>query len=262
MAKHNNFHEATETKELRYPCYGWERATRVAASVNNLGGFRSDVPKSSLASALKMTVSPGFSQVVSAAKAFGLISGFKSYVLTENAKRYFHPTSDADKRLAELAGFRMPLAFRSLIDRFDGHKLPTTEFLANLLLKEGAVPPSWATRVAQIFVSSAKELGLIDESDILRYGAAMHDAERGTLPKRSQSNDLIPPNPPDLNVNADEKTTLKDPVQTKAGRNTWTFNEAGGTVVVETTDPLPRALWQRLQRYVTAIEPVEPGKEG
>lgn len=44
--------------------------------------------------------------------------------------------------------------------------------------------------------------------------------------------------------------------------NHWVFSEAGGTVKLETPDPLPRALWERLKRYVDMLEPAKPNTEG
>lgn len=43
----------------------------------------------------------------------------------------------------------------------------------------------------------------------------------------------------------------------KTGINIWVFREDGCTVLVRTSDPLPRQLWMRLKNYVDVIMPPE-----
>jgi hypothetical protein len=37
--------------------------------------------------------------------------------------------------------------------------------------------------------------------------------------------------------------------------DTWLYREAGGSVRIETSNPLPRVLWERLVKYVAMLEP-------
>lgn len=243
--------------EMRYPCYGIRKSLEVAQHVKNQGGARSEVAKSSLARSLGLAVGPAFSQMIGAAKAFGMIAGFKSYKLTEEGKRYFHPVNDDDKRVALLAFFQSPLAFRALIEKFDGRKLPQTSMMGNMLLQDGAVPASWSNRVASIFVSSANELDLIDQSGILRYRAAANEATR-----TGDAQPITPP-PPGPTYNETGPTVAQPaggptgsvPVEVSMDANCWIYREGAAVVRLETPSQLSRSLWERLQKYVEVLEP-------
>ncbi len=41
--------------------------------------------------------------------------------------------------------------------------------------------------------------------------------------------------------------------------DTWLYREAGGSVRIETSNPLPRVLWERLVKYVAMLEPESIG---
>lgn len=254
---------SVEKKEMRYPCYGWRQALRIANSVRVLGGAKHLVPRASLAKALEMEIGPAFSQLLSASKAFGLIEGNKAYSLTEPGKRYFHPTSDLDKRRAALSCFNSSLAFQTIIDRFDGQSLPSTDMLGNVLLHGGIVPTSWARRVASIFITSANDLSLIDQSGILRFRAAEYDAEEPSL-EPAENLDTTRHSEQAQNSVVSDTLPIRDALALqvkKPGANVWFFTEGGGTVKLETPNPLPRALWERLRRYVEVLEPAEAKEE-
>lgn len=162
-----------------YPYVPLSSALAIADAVKQLGGHKTQVPKSLLASTLKVDEkSQGFTFRIAAAKCFGLIDGRSAYALTENAKHFYFPTSEFDKTEASLAFLSSPPAFAEMIKRFDGQKLPTGEILANIFHTQLRVPESWSVRAAQFFTRSAQLVGVIDEGGFLRFDAAMHGASK------------------------------------------------------------------------------------
>jgi hypothetical protein len=262
--------EAGAAKIPAYPYYNVKKCLEVATAVKAAGGNRVPVSKNMLAHALKIGVaSPMFSQVIASTKVFGMIEGRGTYQLTDAAKRYFFPQSEADRRLAELAFFANPAAFKRVIDRFDGNLLPVSSSLANILLTYG-VPESWKDRAAGIFVSAAEQFRVLDASRYLRYSVV---AEQARLPEsqpesqvEKETEEHETPEKPKFKARADvepSRRAVVDPeIVEVSNLNRWVFTEAGATVKVETPNPLPVPLWQRLVRYVEMLEPAGKPEEG
>ncbi|MBI4664507.1 MAG: hypothetical protein HY735_37415 [Verrucomicrobia bacterium] len=159
-----------------YPLYPLESCVEIGEAVKQLGGLKAPVPKSVLASHLKLAESQVLNQRIGSSKSFGIVRGRAEYTLSETGQRYFFPSDTTEKAKALLAFLSYPVIFNQLIERFDGQKLPDPEILGNILLKESKVPQSWSGRVAGFFVRSAKYAAIIDESGHLRYSAAMKNA--------------------------------------------------------------------------------------
>jgi hypothetical protein len=284
MAKTKNDSELPR-RETAYPYYPFRTSLKLAEAVKSCGGKREGVPKDVLADALKMgESSPSFAQVLASAKCFGMIEGRGSYRLTEDGVRYFFPTEDNESLKAKLSFFARPTAFRLLVDRFDGDRLPEAPVLANILLRHGKVPKSWVGRAASLFMDAVNELGLIDEGGRLRYAVALKKATRDS-PVAPAAHEAFPEKVPfhQREIHEFARPTVRpgqssDPQESSPApatgseprpeyrTNVWSFREAGGMVRVESPDPLPRVLWERLKRYVDVLEPsgeqVEKKTEG
>jgi hypothetical protein len=190
-----------------YPYMPLPSALTVAEAVKQLGGNKTPVPKSLLASTLKEDIkSQGFTFRIASTKCFGLIEGRSAYTLTENAKRYFFPTSTSDKIEASLSFLQSPSGFAEIIKRFDGQKLPETQMLANIFHTQLRVPESWSVRAATFFLRSAQHVGVVDEQGFLRFDAAKHIGSKEspvdtsapeTPPPASQPPGSQPAPPPD-----------------------------------------------------------------
>lgn len=237
-----------------YPYLPLATALGVGDAVKDLGGARSKVLKSVLASHLKESEkSPAFAQRLISAKSFGLIEGRGAFALTDLAQRFFFPTTETEKSsaLLEIAGF--PEAFRVIITRFDGAKLPEREIVANILHRECRVPESWKDRVASYFEKAAKLAGALDENGFLRFGAAKEARPAGMRASRE-----IPPTPDSSAVASLSRATIKDsPLSATSDVNVWTFSHQGNTVHVETPKSLSKPLWEKLEGYVKLIKPIE-----
>lgn len=235
-----------------YPYLPLNLSLKVSDAVKELGGARSGVQKSVLAKHLGDSEKSGtFSQRITAAKCFGLIQGHGAYSLTEIAKRYYFPTAEPDKSAALLEIFSSPPAFKELLRRFDGDKLPTRDILGNILHRDMGVPESWRDRIAAFFANSAQFVGVIDSQGFLRLAAAIHAAPvapPSVDPPKDQPPLTTPPTPPQ---------PTPPIVKPSDGANVWHFSYKGKSVRLETPAELDKPLWEKLNAYVQLLQPNE-----
>jgi hypothetical protein len=240
----------TGSTDLKYPVLSLQNAIEVAQAVSDAGGANTDVQNPVIAHALGSShTSGGFSQRLSSARAYGLIAGGRSgYRLTDAGKRYFFPSNESEKRQASLGFLSTPAIFSEIIKRFDGNKIPNTEMLANVLMREMRIPESWKERVARFFLKAAHDAGIIDGQGVLRYSATRHTMETDTssvskaTPSRTREFPISTENPSDR-----EET---------GGIDVLVFSVGDQTVRMETPKGgLSRPLWEKLNRFVKALEP-------
>ena len=232
-----------------YPVNGFQNALDLARAVSDSGGANSDVQKSVVAHALKSSAnSGGFIQRLSSAKIYGMIEGGRSgYRLSNDAKRYFFPSSDSEKRNALLALFKSAPIFAEIIKRFDGNRIPSPDLLANVLLREFKVPASWKDRVARFFLKAASDIGVLDAQGFLRYDAA------------KQSVDHMPATP--SSSPADEPIDPLPSIRLPEGMNVWLSALDGKVVKVEASNDLTLGLWKKLEAYIQVLKPFEEEKK-
>ncbi len=242
-----------------YPYLPLNLSLKVSDAIKELGGARTDIQKSVLAKHLgESEKSPTFSQRITSAKCFGLIEGHGAYMLTEVAKRYYFPTAESDKSAALLDIFSTPFAFKELLRRFDGDKLPTRQILANIMHREFDVPESWMDRLASYFINSAQMVGIIDGEGFLRFNAAQHETfesvdqpsnihEVPDYSKQIAYTQPAAPAPPQAN-------SIKSP---REGINAWHFTFGGKAVHLETPTELSKPLWDKLNAYVQLLKPTD-----
>jgi hypothetical protein len=243
----SNIVQENKNSDAAYPLYDLAEAIKVAEAVRDLGGDRAAVSKSLLAQHLKYAeTGPSFFQRLSAAKSFGIISGRGEYELTEQAKRYFFPTTDTEKATAAVSILSSPSAFKILVQRFDGGKLPANTMIGNIIQKEAKIPVSKKDTVASCFVRSAQFLGVIDAGGFLRCRAfvAIGNAEnKREVPQQQNAEQPVPAKRATGNVNAATKV--------------WTFNDGDEVLLVETPKSLTTKQWEILNQYVQWIKPEE-----
>ena len=236
----------------KYPLTSFQNALEVAQAVSDAGGANAEVQNPVIAHALRSSHTSGaFSQRLSSARAYGLIAGGRGgYRLTDAAKRYFLPSSDSEKRQATLELLNAPPIFSEIIKRFDGNKIPSTEMLANLLMREMKVPESWKERVARFFLKAAQDAGIIDSQGFLRYSATRQIVDSGTSNQSKPKMD-------EVSHHADNAAAPAFP-PLKQGMDALIFSVGDQTVRLETPKgDLSRALWEKLNKFVKALEPPE-----
>ena len=263
MAKKAPKKEEASRRRGGYPYYLLKPSIRLGEIVAKSGGDRVGVPKSVVASGLDVDQgSSTFAQMVASAKTFGIVDGTTDLRLTDLGSDYFLPTTPSATRAAELGFVAAPAAFEFLIKKFDGSMLPGATILGNLLAREFGMSDSWKTRVAQMFVSTVNEFGLVDQSGRLRYSAAKHSAGSTAPYASADASDSGPttvtPGPAHLQLTgfAPEVRLGGAPVGSSK-TSTWIH----GAIRVETPDPLPQQVWEQLEQYVKLLKPAQEAKE-
>ncbi len=238
-----------------YPYLSLASALKISDSIKDLGGARVQIRKSVLASHLKEAEkSAALQQRIAAARSFGLIEGRSAYALTDIAKRYYFPTTEGEKALALAESLASPSAFRELIARFDGGRIPTREIIANILHRELNVPDSWKERVASFFVNSAELAGVLDEGDFLRFRAK----KEGLLSKVDAGVGLTPmENHTEVPTALLSTSTPKNYADDRADFNVWDFSLSGQIIKLITPTNLDKSLWDKLNGYVQLLKPKE-----
>jgi len=255
-----------ERREAAYPYYDLESSIKLSSSIKDLGGSKGAVRKSLLAKQVGLAEStPSFFQRLSGAKVFGLIEGWGQYGLTELGKKYFYPQSEKDKSEAILTAFSTPSAFRILLGKFDGEKLPSTEIIGNILHQEAGVPDSWKDRVAQIFARSASFAGIIDSNGFLRYDAGMHGnkTEPSTVEsQRTESQEIISKVADHSAVDSTPPMTRypRKPDAPPSGYSQWLFPVGGTYIRLDTPENMTKAIWEKLNAYVQILKPEDEAK--
>lgn len=233
-----------------YPVNTFQNALDVARAVCDSGGSNSDVQKSVIAHALQSSANSGaFIQRLSSAKIYGVIEGGRNgYRLTDDARRYFLPSTEGEKRDALLMLLKSAPIFAEIIKRFDGNRMPTADLLANVLLREFRVPASWKDRVARFFLKAASDVGVLDAQGFLRYAAARESIDHMPATTSSPPSDReIQPSTP--------------PPRPPEGMNVWVSSLEGKTVKVEASNDLSPDLWKKLEAYIQVLKPFEEDKK-
>ena len=199
---------------------------------------------------------PSFFQRISSAKAFGLISGWGSYKLTDLGGLYFYPLTDQDKRKAELAILTQPEPFALIVKRFDGERIPSNEMIGNILHQELSIPDSWKDRLAALFVKSAQFLGIIDATGYLRYDSAMQEFQQ-------RDHTVEPPLHDHRAKDAIGGTSVKtdnSSVSTCSATESYSYVVNNKTYKIEYPSELPFEIWKRLEGFIQLIKPHEGKK--
>lgn len=236
-----------------YPYSPLAACVLIADAVKAIGNGKSPVSKASLASHLKEDErSAALSFKLASAKSFGLIDGRADFSLTETAKRYYFPTGESDKQNALLDFLESPAAFKTLIERFDGSKLPTQEIISNILHREAGVPQSWKDRVAGIFIRSAQFVAALDEQGHLRVKASRDGQIAASAAVNENQTSVeeraVPPHPETIRYK-------RVAGQINVAPKTWTFSDDNRTLWVETPRDLSAQEWEMLNQYIQLINP-------
>lgn len=230
-----------------YPYYPLAICLPIADAVKSLGGGKTPVSKSLLASFLKEDErSQTIAFKLASAKSFGLIEGRTNFSLTEIAKRYYFPTDESDRQNALLDFLAYPPAFQKLIERFDGSRLPPADILGNILHRELGVPQSWKDRVAGFFIRTAQGVAAIDEQGHLRIKASREGRVANNVPAAVP--EVSAPQPELI-----RRKRVAD--QLNADSKTWSLTEDNRTVFIEHPRDISMQEWEGLNQYVLRIKP-------
>lgn len=128
----------------------------------------------------QLAKSGDFSAKIASTKTYGLIDGRGAFRLTDLSMGLFFPTTDpvAQRKIALLEAAGTPGAFASLLQRYDGSKLPAHELMGNVLSQQMGIPESWKVRVTTFFIKSMEFSGALGPDGFLRHGAELEKARQ------------------------------------------------------------------------------------
>jgi hypothetical protein len=163
-----------------YPNVTLKQATVIAQGIKDHNAGK---PMNRLLLAKALSWSPsssGFRDLIAASAKYGLSEGnynSEFIKLTDTGVRFTTPR-DAEERTSVLrdAMRNIPL-FAQLLDHYDNNKLPTLDFLKNVLERSPfEVDPAWSGEAAKVFTETAKFVGVVTDVGgslyVIRSGAA------------------------------------------------------------------------------------------
>lgn len=162
-----------------YPSYNLEDCLAFIRRVDDLGGR--GVSEASLLGALglKSASTRSYWGKLGSSKQFGLLQGSASNLqLTEAAQLILHPIEgEPQRRQLLFEAFRTPKLYSQLIARFDAKKIPELNVLGNILMHDYRISKAARENAAQVFVQSAKYVGLLSDEGILGGEITPSDVE-------------------------------------------------------------------------------------
>jgi hypothetical protein len=253
----------SRTSTVSYPYHPIALCLDLAKGVREIGNGKQEVSRSLLASHLKIDENAAdFSQKIASTKTYGLIDGRGTFKLTELSMGLFFPTADPEreKKIALLQAAAQPGAFAALLQRYDGSKPPSQELIGNVLSQQMGIPESWKMRVATFFIKSMEASGALGPDGFLRHAAELEKARQattggaaptGTEPDRKVYNNGATAGGRTSgnvgNMTQDESEQL--------GVIVWKYPYKGKSLRVETPEDMSREVWEKLNRYITVLEP-------
>jgi hypothetical protein len=159
-------------RSARYPGATLLDAIELAREMGERGV--DGLPAASVAAAMgyKNIKTQTFSARLSAARQFGLI-GLREggYGLTELARAILHPLDPAQVPALRRQAFLQPSLYADLCEKLEGRKVPDVPALANWLYHHHQITASAKDAAAEVFLSSAREVGVLGDDGVLRIGA-------------------------------------------------------------------------------------------
>jgi len=173
--------EATKTdshkRSASYPALTPLEAFNFASKVNNKFS-KEQVSRKEIGHALGIH-DLSISREVAAAAAYGFfdktfVKGEKEYKynITELFIDVFRYENEKQRRIALITAFGKPKLWQELISKFDGVSIP--EELYNTLVKHHGITEAASKEVADIFIRSGKEVGVINDNRVLSYKVTLN----------------------------------------------------------------------------------------
>lgn len=171
------------------PRHSLDEAIRIPQTIADSYGKKPTTPLD-VATALQIQPTTGlFRSLAGAAVAYGLTDGgpnAQEVGLTDLGLRIVAPTEEGDDLVAKREALVRPRVVREFLEKYDGSKLPSEQIGRNVLERMD-VPPEATERVFRLIVSSADNLGLLNDIGGTKYvnlQAAISASPAGQLPEQ------------------------------------------------------------------------------
>jgi len=180
-------------KSAQYPSYDLSDCMEFVRAVDKLGG--NQVAEGSLLSELdlKSRNTKSYTGKLSSSRQFGLVDSKAGHLsITERAKLILYPTEEpreVQKKKLIIEAFRSPPLYQKLIKRFGGKPLPNT--LANILMNEFKIAKAVMNSAANVFVSSAKTAGVLEDNNVLQVERTYEAITGEALPADTEIHETV-----------------------------------------------------------------------
>jgi hypothetical protein len=147
-------------RSVSYPRENLEKTLDFVREIHAHAGSSSYLNRESLAEIIKKSTA---SELASAAAHYGLFELKVSvgYKITPLFKRIEKPTNPSEQKVAILEALRNPKVYTQLLSRFSGERVPSSQFLENILSREFAIQEAAAPRAAKIFLENLHFAGVL-----------------------------------------------------------------------------------------------------
>lgn len=163
-----------------------EAADFVALILKNFPGSQK-ISREDIAAVLKKSVS-NIQRDIAAAVHYKLLDRDKEgYRVSGLYKTIHNPISEKEKLTALLEAFGAPKLYAELIERHDGHVVPSE--LKTHLIRFHKIIDKAAPLAAEIFIEGGKYLGVINEHNILNYRQTLNTVQEGNAELHKPTND-------------------------------------------------------------------------
>ena len=161
-----------------YPASTVLESFKFASDINEKFGVIAEVSREEIA--LAKNIHPNtISRDIAACVQYGLLKKIQAeskYQLTQLFSDIFRYESERDKKVNLILAFGNPKLYKELIEKFDNHFIPQ-EF-PNTLIKHHGITESASVAVADLFIKSAEEVGVLNESRILKYSVTLSTLQK------------------------------------------------------------------------------------
>ena len=171
--------QLTEKKRsASYPASPILEAYQFALKINTQFSTVAEVSREEIAIAFNLK-SGSIIRDISSCVQYGLLNKNTAegkYKLSEIFSEIFRPENDRDKKLAFIRAFGTPKIYKELIAKYDNSVIPLE--LNNTLIKNHEIREEVAQNVADIFIQSGRDVGVINEGRVLKYSATMGSLQK------------------------------------------------------------------------------------
>lgn len=199
-----------------YPSYTISESLEFAERIYKNYGDNYRATREDIADALNYSAG-SLTQKVSSASQYGFLDmkSKEGYKVTDLFIKCFRPLSDESKQKALVEAFCNPPLYVELIESFKENYLPPVKPLSNILFQKHSISDSASDKAAEIFVSNAESIGVLNKEKFLTFKSELEDEEDvfeeiedDINNERNAENNyspvIIPPKNEDKNFNQDE----------------------------------------------------------
>lgn len=172
-------HTKKVERSAAYPGITLDEAIHFTTSVSKNFTASQIITRDDIAAVLGKSVG-SIVRDVAASTYYGLFTRQKDgYQLTQLIKAINNPLDEKEKRKSLIAAFQTPKLYQELIEKFNGHAIPTE--LKTHLLRFHGISEKAAADAADVFIQNGKYCGVLSENNILNVSAELETSNKSNV---------------------------------------------------------------------------------